>query len=146
MARPRTLARSRVPLTFEDRAFIAELERVLTPPKPEPARAVVERVQKRVLTIHASNPDPGSEFVFEVLAMSLEALDVLSGLGSKTPTADCDRVTALTALVRLTLGPTTTIGLHEQLPNLNRIVRTAYVEASVTSLLRLTPASASADV
>jgi DNA-binding SARP family transcriptional activator/tetratricopeptide (TPR) repeat protein len=56
---------------------------------------------------------------------SLEALDVLSVLGSETPTADCDRVTALTALVRLTLGPTTTNDLHDQLPNLDRIVRSA---------------------
>jgi DNA-binding SARP family transcriptional activator/tetratricopeptide (TPR) repeat protein len=56
---------------------------------------------------------------------SLEALDVLSLLRTETPTAYCDRVTALTALVRLTLGPTTTNGLHEQLPNLDRIVHRA---------------------
>jgi DNA-binding SARP family transcriptional activator/tetratricopeptide (TPR) repeat protein len=56
---------------------------------------------------------------------SLEALDVLSGLRSETSTANCDRVTALTALVRLTLGPMTAKGLREQLPDLDRIVRSA---------------------
>lgn len=81
MARSRTLPRQRLPLTFEDRAFIAELERVLTPPPPPPPREVVERVQKRVLTIHASNPAPGAEFVYEVpRATALWPLSVMATL------------------------------------------------------------------
>lgn len=59
-----------------------------------------------------------------------ESLDVLSGLGRNTSASCGDRVTALCALVRYSLGPTTASALQEQLPELQRIVQSASESAT----------------
>jgi DNA-binding SARP family transcriptional activator/tetratricopeptide (TPR) repeat protein len=64
------------------------------------------------------------EVLFEQ-GRSREALDILLRLRSEGSMASGDHVTALFALVGFSLGPSASIGIQEQLPNLERIVREA---------------------
>jgi DNA-binding SARP family transcriptional activator/tetratricopeptide (TPR) repeat protein len=64
------------------------------------------------------------EVLFEQ-GRSREALDILLRLKSEGSTASGDRVTALFALVSFSLGPSVSIGIRDQLPDLERIVREA---------------------
>jgi len=56
---------------------------------------------------------------------SREALDILLRLRSEGSMASGDRVTALFALVGFSLGPSASIGIRDQFPSLERIVREA---------------------
>jgi hypothetical protein len=67
VAQPRAATRpTPAPLTFEQRAIAAETARLFALAMPEPERAEVERVHKRVLTITGSSPEPGEPYEYVV--------------------------------------------------------------------------------
>jgi len=76
-------------------------------------------------SLHCDALDAASILLAEVLheqGRGLEALDLLSGLASSKPGQGADRVIALSALARQSLGAANTTALQEQLPDLRRIV------------------------
>jgi DNA-binding SARP family transcriptional activator/tetratricopeptide (TPR) repeat protein len=84
-------------------------------------------------SLTGENLEEGSILLAEVLfeqGRNLESLDVLSKMRVGASAFNADRVTALSALVRYSLGPTMAPGLHDQLPSLERIVHRAQDSAT----------------